>query len=179
MARLYERLGRFCDAVLPIEAWVSLNPKHDTSQTRTIIANYMAKGRCAAGTRGRPEVFAVPRPNAVVNLPVTINGIRGTLVLDTGATFVSLKNSFAQKASVEIDQESIVRLRTANGIVDGKRGRAQTIQLRSLLAKDVPIVVQADGYGDGIDGLLGMSFLSRFNINIDGKTVRISPRTAL
>ena len=32
--------------------------------------------------------------------------------------------------------------------------------------------------GDGIDGLLGMSFLSRFNINIDGKTVRISPRTA-
>jgi hypothetical protein len=32
--------------------------------------------------------------------------------------------------------------------------------------------------GDGIDGLLGMIFLSRFNINIDGKTVRISPRTA-
>ena len=179
MARLYEKLGRFCDAVLPIEAWVSLNPKHDTSQTRTIIANYMTKGRCATGTRGSAEVFAVPRPNNVVNLPVTINGIRGTFILDTGATFVSLTNSFAQKAGVEIDQESIVRLRTANGIVDGKRGRAQTIQLRSLLAKDVPIVVQAGGYGKGIDGLLGMSFLSRFNINIDAKTVRISPRTAL
>jgi aspartyl protease family protein len=71
-------------------------------------------------------------------------------------------NSFAQKAGVEIDQESIVRLRTANGIVDDKRGRAQTIQLRSLLAKNVPIVVQAGAYGDGIDGLLGMSFMSRF-----------------
>jgi predicted aspartyl protease len=79
---------------------------------------------------------------------------------------------------VEIDQESIVHLRTANGIVEGKRGRAQTIQLRSLLAKDVPIVVQAEAYGAGIDGLLGMSFLSRFNINIDAKTVRISRRTA-
>jgi clan AA aspartic protease (TIGR02281 family) len=179
MARLYEKLGRFCDAVLPIEAWVSLNPKHDTSQTRTIIANYMTKGRCATGTRGSAEAFTVPRLNNVVNLPVTINGIRGTFILDTGATFVSLKNGFAQKAGVEVDQESIVRLRTANGIVDGKRGRAQTIQLRSLVAKDVPIVVQAGGaYGDGIDGLLGMSFLSRFNINIDGKTVRISPRTA-
>jgi clan AA aspartic protease (TIGR02281 family) len=179
MARLYEKLGRFCDAVLPIEAWVSLNPKHDTSQTRTIIANYMTKGRCATGTRGSAEAFAVPRLNDVVNLPVTINGIRGTFILDTGATFVSLKNSFAQKAGVEVDQASIVRLRTANGIVDGKRGRAQTIQLRSLLAKDVPIVVQAGGaYGDGIDGLLGMSFLSRFNINIDAKTVRISPCTA-
>jgi len=139
----------------------------------------MTKGRCATGTRGSAEAFAIPRLNDVVNLPVTINGIRGTVIQDTGATFVSLKNGFAQKAGVEVDQESIVHLRTANGIVDGKRGRAQTIQLRSLVAKDVPIVVQAGGaYGDGIDGLLGMSFLSRFNINIDGKTVRISPRTA-
>jgi aspartyl protease family protein len=178
-ARLYEKLGRFCDAVLPIEAWVSLNPKHDTSQTRTIIANYMTKGGCATATSGSPELFAVPRPNDVVNLPVTINGIRGTFILDTGATFVSLKNSFAQRAGVEIDQESIVRLHTANGIADGKRGRAQTVQLRSLLAKDVPIVIQAQAgpYGEGIDGLLGMSFLSRFNININAKTVRISPRT--
>jgi clan AA aspartic protease (TIGR02281 family) len=155
-----------------------LNPKYDTSQTRTIIANYMTKGRCAAETRGSAEVFSVARPNDTINLPVTINGVRGTLVLDTGATFVSLTNSFAQKAGVELDQGSIVRLRTANGIVDGKRGRAQTIQLRSLLAKDVPIVVQAGGYGAGIDGLLGMSFLSRFTVNIDAKTVRISPRTA-
>jgi tetratricopeptide (TPR) repeat protein len=116
MARLYEKLGRFCDAVLPIEAWVSLNPKYDTSQTRTIIATYITKGRCATGTRGSAEVFAVQRSNDVVNLPVTINGIRGTLVLDTGATFVSLKNSFAQKAGVEIDQESIVRLRTVTGL---------------------------------------------------------------
>jgi len=80
--------------------------------------------------------------------------------------------------STRPNQESTVRLRTANGIVDGKRGRAQTIQLRSLLAKDVPIVVQAGEYGAGIDGLLGMSFLSRFTVNIDAKTVRISPRTA-
>jgi clan AA aspartic protease (TIGR02281 family) len=177
MARVYERLGRFCDAVLPIETWVSLNPKHDTSQTRAIIANYTAKGRCAAGTRGTSEAFAVSRLNNVLNLPVAINGIRGTFVLDTGATFVSLTGSFAHKAGVEIDEESIVRLRTANGIVDGKRGRAQAIQLRSLLAKNVPIVVQAGTYGERVDGLLGMSFLSRFNVNIDAKNVRISPRT--
>jgi clan AA aspartic protease (TIGR02281 family) len=99
-------------------------------------------------------------------------------VLDTGATFVSLKNSFAQKANVEIDQDSIVHLHTANGIAEGQRGRAEKIQLRTLLAKDVPIVVHNTGaYGKGIDGLLGMSFLSRFNIKIDKKSVNISTRT--
>jgi len=70
MARLYEKLGRFCDAVLPIEAWVSLNPKHDTSQTRTIIANYMRKGECATATSGKMEVFGVPRPNDIVKIPL-------------------------------------------------------------------------------------------------------------
>jgi aspartyl protease family protein len=179
MARLYEKLGRFCDAVLPIEAWVALKSSHDTSQTRAIIANNMTKGRCASATSGGVEVFPISRPNDVVNLPVTINGIRGTFVLDTGATFVSLKNNFAQKAMVEIDQESNVRLHTANGVADGKRGRAKTVQLRSLLSKDVPIVVHSTGaYGEGIDGLLGMSFLSRFNIKIDTKAVTISTRAA-
>ena len=36
----------------------------------------------------------------------------------TGATFVSLKNTFAQKTGLEIDRESIVRLGTANGSND-------------------------------------------------------------
>jgi hypothetical protein len=73
---------------------------------------------------------------------------------------VSLKNSFAQ-----------------NGIVEGRRGRAIKIQLRSLVAKDVPVVINSTGaYGEGIDGLLGKSFLSRFNIKIDTKLVNISTR---
>lgn len=31
-------------------------------------------------------------------------------------------------------------------------------------------------YGEGVDGLLGMSFLSRFNLTIDTQTVKISAR---
>ena len=182
MARGYEKLGQFCDAVLPIEAWVALNPaRNDNSQTRAIIAEYTAKGKCEAGTTSGEEVFAVPRPNNVVKLSVAINGVRGNLILDTGATFVSLKNTFAQKAKVQIDQDSAARLHTANGVTAGKLGRAATIQLRSLQAKDVAIVVQTDGqgtYGEGVDGLLGMSFLSRFKVTIDTQAVKISNRKA-
>jgi aspartyl protease family protein len=48
-----------------------------------------------------------------------------------------------------------------------------------LQAKDVPIVVEDDAkatFGDGIDGLLGMSFLSRFKVTIDTQVVKISNR---
>jgi len=180
MARAYEKLGQFCDAITPIETWVALNPaSNDTSQTRSIIATYRSKGKCAAPVAPNEEVFPVSRPNNVVKLPVTINGTRGFFVLDTGAAFVSMKSSFAQKAKVQVEPESTVRLHTANGITTGKRGRAGVIQLRTLQAKDVPVVVQDDAkgtYGDGVDGLLGMSFLSRFKLTVDARNVRISGR---
>ena len=123
LARNYEKLGQFCDAALSIDVWVALNPgQHDTSQARAMISNYTAKGRCAAGTTTGQEVFPITRRNNVVTLPVLINGTRGTVLLDTGATYVALKNVFAEKAKVEIEQDSFVRLNTANGLAEGKRG---------------------------------------------------------
>ena len=106
-----------------------------------MISSYMKKGGCPVATAGREEIFPKPRRNDVVTLPVTINGVRGNFILDTGATFVSLKSSFAQKAEVLVDHDSVIRLNTANGIAEGKRGRAKTIQLRTLQASDVPVVV--------------------------------------
>jgi clan AA aspartic protease (TIGR02281 family) len=180
LARSYDKLGQFCDAALPIETWVSLNPaQNGTTQTQAMIATYRSKGKCELGSATGEEVFAVSTPNNVVKLPVSINGTRGLFLLDTGATFVSMKNSFAQKAKVQIDPNSIVRLHTANGASTAKRGRAATIQLRSLQAKEVAIVVQDDAkgmFGEGVDGLLGMSFLSRFKLTVDARNVRISAR---
>jgi aspartyl protease family protein len=181
MARDYEKLGQFCDAIAPIEAWVSLNPaRNDTSQARAIIADYTAKGGCAAAATGK-EVFKTPRPHGTVRVPVAVNGVRGTMILDTGATFVTLTAVFAQKAKVQIDPDSRLKIHTANGIAEMKRGRAATIQLRSLQAKDVAVVAQTDAKQtsiDGADGLLGMSFLSRFRVSIDAQTVTVSGRSS-
>lgn len=180
LARNYEKLGQPCDAAAAIESWVALNPsRHESAKTRSIIAAYERKGNCASATAGKEEVFARPRRGEVVTLPVTINGVQGRFILDTGASFVSLKSSFAAKAKVEIDQESKIQLYTANGVSEGRRGRAAAIQVRSLRASDVPIIVQSDAkgtYGPGVDGLLGMSFLSRFQVALDGKSVRIRKR---
>jgi aspartyl protease family protein len=179
LSRSYEKLGQFCDAITAIESWVALNPtRNDTSQSRAMIADYMKKGNCQAAV-GKEETFAVSQPHNLVKLVASVNGVRGNFVLDTGATFVSLKNAFAQKAKVEIDGESALRLNTANGVGEGKRGRAESIQVRSLRAENVAIVVQDDAkgtYGAGIDGLLGMSFLTRFKLTIDAHTVKISSR---
>jgi aspartyl protease family protein len=179
MALDYEKLGQFCDAMLPLEQWVAIDPaRHDSSRVEAMLSDYAAKGGCAAATSGGVEKFPAARLGGVVKVPVVVNNVPGTFILDTGAAFVSLKDSFAKKAKVEIEPGSMVHLHTANGIAEGQRGRADTIELRSLKAKSVPVVVEADSaaaYGDGVDGLLGLSFLSRFNVTIDGHTVRIAP----
>ena len=180
LARNYEKMGQPCDAAAAIESWVAINPsRYETAKTRSIIASYESKGKCASATASKEEVFARPRRGEVVTLPVTINGVPGRFILDTGASFVSLKASFAAKAKVEIEQDSKIQLFTANGITEGRRGRAAAIHLRSLRANDVPLIVQSDAkgtYGPGVDGLLGMSFLSRFQVALDGKSVRIRKR---
>src|SRR5262249_22574150 len=63
MARNYEKLKLFCDAIVPLEAWVALNPaRNDNSQTRTMIADYAAKGGCTVTTAaGKEEVFRAVR----------------------------------------------------------------------------------------------------------------------
>ena len=163
----------------PLEAWVATNPiRNDSSQTRTMISSYKAKGNCK--DIGKEETFPISRPNSVVKLLVVVNGVQGTFILDTGATFVSIRRSFAEKAKVRIDEESKLQLSTANGMTEAKRAQATTVQVRSLQANDVPVVVQADekgSYGQGVDGLLGMSFLSRFNLTIDGRQIKLSSRS--
>jgi clan AA aspartic protease (TIGR02281 family) len=182
IARNHEKLGQYCDAALSIESWVALNPeRNDSSRMQAIIADDTAKGNCNAVNSRSEEEFRIPAQKNVVRLPVTVNGVRGTFIMDTGATFVTMHAAFAQRANVQIDQDSSIQMHSANGVVEGKRGRAASIQLRSLQAKDVVVVVQPGGqttYGQGIDGLLGMSFLSRFKVSIDTESVKISGRNA-
>ncbi len=179
LSKSYARLGQYCDAIAPIKSWIAIDPdRHETSRTRAMIEALRDRGSCKSEAK-KLERSRLRRRGRTISLKVSINGVRGRFILDTGATFVAMKRSFAEKAKVKIDEASSIRLSTANGLVKAKRGRAKTIKLRSLKAKNVPIVVQTDNrgsYGRRIDGLLGMSFLSRFNLAISRKYVTLSSR---
>lgn len=179
-SRAYEKLGQYCDAIVPIEAWVALNPlRNDNSRTQAVIGSLRGKGQCAEKAFATDETIPITRSGQVVTVVATVNGTKGTFIIDTGATFVSFRKSFAERAKVAVDATSRVRLHTANGIVEARRGKAALIELKRVQATEVPVVVQSDtvgSYGAGVDGLLGMSFLARFDVTIDRKSVRIRSR---
>lgn len=181
MSRCYEELGQYCDAMSPIESWVAINPgDYDNDQTRSILRRLAAKGKCAEAATGKKEEVLKRKGGGVIRAEASINDVKGTFVIDTGASFVTIKKTFAEKAGLKVAGQR-VKLNTANGTVDGVLTKAQSVKLRSLASERVQVVIQVDDeddYGEGTDGLIGMSYLSRFDIALDGKTLRIRPRKA-
>ena len=69
---------------------------------------------------------------------------------------------------------------TANGMAKARLSKADKVQLGKLEASNVPVVVQnvdEKSFGAGVDGLLGMSFLSRFEVQMAGGSIEIRTRS--
>src|SRR5262249_24094959 len=150
----------------------------DTSQMQKIIRDYEARGNCVVPKEATKERIAM-RGQQTVQVKVEVNGVRGTFVLDTGATYLSMKTEFADRAKVVYADGGDITLSTANGLAKGKLTQAKKVLLGRLEAVNVPAVVQktdAKSYGAGIDGLLGMSFLARFDMKLAGGYIEVSSR---
>jgi aspartyl protease family protein len=180
MAKSYAALGRYCEAATPILTWAAIDPgDRDTSRTQKIVADYERQGNCATASKEfQKERYLLRGRGQVVTVKVDVNGIRGTFILDTGASYVSVKSEFAERAKIPQTAMSIT-LSTANGLAKGLLTKADKIRLGKLEATNVPTVVQKTderSYGTGIDGLLGMSFLSRFEVQLEKDFVEVRTR---
>ena len=102
-------------------------------------------------------------------VPVTING-RGPvmLLLDTGASTVTLSRALASRLGINWRDGT----RVSATLADGRTTTGHAILLRSVaigdfIATGVRATVLEQPPGQGIDGLLGMSYLQRFILRID------------
>ncbi|KRR23658.1 hypothetical protein CQ14_32060 [Bradyrhizobium lablabi] len=181
MAAAYAALNRFCEAAAPINMWVAFDPAtRDNSQTQKIIADYEAKGNCTPSKEFQKESYPLRGQN-VVTVKVEINGVRGLFILDTGATYVAMKSNFADRAKISLAGAGDITVATANGLIQAKLTKADKVTLGKLTATNVPVAVQntdAKSYGAGVDGLLGMSFLSRFEVQMANGSIEVRTRRA-
>ncbi len=174
MAALYAAQGRFCEAMSPIETYISFGGA-DRANDRTgrLLDDYAEKGQCdrqAASSESFPVL-----DSGIVNVRATINGIAGSFVIDTGAIFVSLNESFADRAHVT--KRGFAETQTANGKTLVRRALAASVRLGSLEARNVSLVILDRPIG-GADGLLGRSFLARFEMIFDRPPITTEAQVA-
>ena len=99
-----------------------------------------------------------------------INGVKTTIMVDTGATDVAISARFAEQLGIQSNHA--VRTQTANGATVAYMTRLQNIKLGGIEANNVAatIVPNLD-----TDMLLGMSFLNRMDVRLYKGTMTIRP----
>lgn len=107
----------------------------------------------------------------------TING-RGTgcFVVDTGAAVVTISEAFAKEIGLTWDKaEDSVQLVLANGErVEGVSVLLASVAVGGVSSRGVPAVVLESPPSEEIDGLLGMSFLGRFQVKMEPGNKRLT-----
>jgi len=94
--------------------------------------------------------------------------VMGKFILDTGASVVSFSKAFADRLGVDLSQVEPIEVTMANGsTVPAKPLTLRSVALADANVENVRAVVLDEPPSAGVDGLLGMSFLGKFYINID------------
>lgn len=136
--------------------------------------------------RGSEDLDAPPKqvsvttmrsgPHHLVSTVLTgRNGFRTELMLmlDTGATTIVLPDSLATRLGFTPEQLRPGVARTAGGEVALRLGRLSEVRVGTARAADVPVAF-IDDRQIGAYGLLGMSFLERFQMTIEDVSSRLT-----
>ena len=127
----------------------------------------------------RPKEILVSRESGHIFVQARLNDkVPVELLLDTGASFVLLSSEIGRRLGVDKDKRtSIVKMQVADGRqVDALYMILDSVKIQGVEAKNVDAAVLLDN-AEGInfkDGLLGMSFLKKFNFKIDQSNNRIT-----
>jgi aspartyl protease family protein len=177
MSDSYEKLGRPCEAIGPLQTYIALDSQiRSTPPLLRRIATLAAEGNCTlAYARGTARVPL--RASGVSTIKVEVHGVEGTFIVDTGASFMTLSRRFAAQVKPRMLTTGSVQLQTANGTFSATLATLNSVKLAGLSASAVPAIVASNSLGDNTDGLLGMSFLSRFTIIIRGHEMQLSAKT--
>jgi len=114
------------------------------------------------------EVTLQRDPSGHYRAEAFINGIKTTILVDTGATDVAISRDFANRLGVT--SHAAARTQTANGETVGYMTRLDSVRLGGIETTDVAALIVP---GLGEDMLLGMSFLNRMEVRLYRGTMTI------
>jgi aspartyl protease family protein len=173
LAGLYERTGRPCEAIFPLEQFLHYHPDlPDVAPVRQRIIALYDSGTCGDyAARGRAVVPMGGAGETIVTVATVNRRHSGRFIIDTGASYVAVSPRFARTISLDANTASVL-VQTANGPATARPVTLDEVAVQGARASRVSALVM-DTLPHEIDGLLGLSFLSRFNVRMDRSRGRL------
>lgn len=128
------------------------------------------RATAAAATREKVTLMADGRGMFLAE--GSVNGRPIRFLVDTGATFVSMSASDAARLGVDYSKGRPVMMQTANGAVVKYLVKLDSVKLGAIELNGIDGVVG----GDMPIALLGMSFLSRLQLQHEGQSMTLTRR---
>jgi len=127
-----------------------------------------------------PKQVSVDKQSGHVMVVTTLNKkVKAKLILDTGASLIILSNKIADNLGINANSDSAVPVELI--VADGRRIKAKMVILDTVGVQDsevknieAAILPEKESASIPEDGLLGMSFLKRFNFKIDQKNDKLT-----
>jgi aspartyl protease family protein len=94
----------------------------------------------------------------------SVNGVSTTFMVDTGASLVTVSESFARKANIQLGMP--ITFHTANGNVPGRLADHVPVSIGGD-SEPVSIGVGLNMENDEAESLLGQTFLSKFDVSME------------
>lgn len=103
-----------------------------------------------------------------------VNDIPVRFLIDSGATTTAMNATTARETGVDMSEIGFPTiLTTANGDVEAQRGTIENLQVGSMVAEKLPIVV-SEAFGES--NVIGMNFLSKLQSwRVEGTVMVLEP----
>ena len=158
------RLGHRQAANEALELALLLQPGQPLErQIRTELATLSFVAEAEEGTQ-----TSVPLENGrgVWTVGVLVNGRHaGRFLVDTGSSVVVVSPAFATRAGIKLRHADVLELETLGGRTRAPWGTVSSLRVGGAEIRNSDVVVHYPG-GD-IDGILGNSFLNRWDVSVD------------
>ncbi|MFZ6754681.1 retropepsin-like aspartic protease family protein [Undibacterium sp. Dicai25W] len=149
---------------------------HDTATIvsngkRSVLAMGQAVARTSPGKSNQVVLQAGDQGHFIAN--VSINGVSIRMMVDTGASLVTLPASDAVRLGIHYTNGTHGRMNTAGGIVNAYGVKLDSIKIGDIELYQVDAAVLDSGLSIP---LLGMSFLNRMEMRREGDQMTLSKR---
>ncbi len=129
-----------------------------------------AEPESGAALKAKPVLLLRQQGNGHYMVDGAVNGKPINLMVDTGASAISLPRNFAYMANMSCSEQ--VKVQTANGASSACMGIIAKLKVGPFLLRDVPAYIAPNLN----QPLLGMNVLQRFRIEQDNGEMRLTPK---
>lgn len=137
------------------------------------LTRTLAVGQRLAPARGDEVVVLHPDSRGHYQAQGSINGAATRFVVDTGASMVSIGAGDARRIGIRVEDAPALSAMTANGVVQVRRVQLDSIRVGAIELRNVAAAIHEQ---DLPFVLLGMSFLSRMDMQREGETLTLKRR---